>query len=111
MPRSLRKLISTPFGWVEYTKRKIGCQEKYFICGYYIYGNNEVNFFRLGERVSIGVFSSARRFALPEGTWFRLGIRMALGLMIYFFYSRRHSRLCRQARALFWNSGGTAAAL
>ena len=71
MPRSSRKLISTPFGWVEYTKRKIGCQEKYFICGYYIYGNNGSSLFRLAKRVSSGLFSLARMFALPEGTWFR----------------------------------------
>jgi hypothetical protein len=58
-------LINAPFGWVEYTKRKIGCQEKYFICGYSIYGNNESSFSRLAERVSSGLFSFARMFAVP----------------------------------------------
>ncbi len=29
---------------------------------------------------------------LPADTWLRLGVWLAIGLAIYFFYSRKHSR-------------------
>ena len=34
---------------------------------------------------------------LPTITWIRFGIWLALGLLIYFFYGRGHSRLRRRA--------------
>jgi APA family basic amino acid/polyamine antiporter len=32
-------------------------------------------------------------FQLPGTTWWRFGVWMVLGLLIYFFYGRHHSRL------------------
>jgi APA family basic amino acid/polyamine antiporter len=34
-------------------------------------------------------------YGLPLDTWLRLLIWLALGLVIYFFYSRSHSKLAR----------------
>jgi APA family basic amino acid/polyamine antiporter len=39
----------------------------------------------------------AQMLALPGGTWLRLGIWMAIGLVIYFTYGRWHSRLHKPA--------------
>jgi basic amino acid/polyamine antiporter, APA family len=38
-------------------------------------------------------------FSLPAANWWRLGVWLALGLVIYFGYSRRHSIMARLARA------------
>ena len=38
-------------------------------------------------------------FGLPGDTWLRLAIWLLIGLAIYFFYSRNHSHLTRQAGA------------
>jgi APA family basic amino acid/polyamine antiporter len=32
-------------------------------------------------------------FSLPNATWWRLGIWLAVGLVIYFSYGRYHSRV------------------
>jgi APA family basic amino acid/polyamine antiporter len=32
-------------------------------------------------------------YALPNESWFRLALWLAIGLVIYFFYSRKHSKL------------------
>ena len=37
-------------------------------------------------------------FSLPVGNWYRLVTWLALGLVIYFGYSRKHSVMARQAR-------------
>jgi APA family basic amino acid/polyamine antiporter len=37
-------------------------------------------------------------FQLPTLTWIRFGIWLALGLIIYFLYGVRHSRLGRRAK-------------
>ncbi len=37
------------------------------------------------------LFSVTQMIYLPRGTWLRLVIWMAIGLLIYFFYSRHHS--------------------
>jgi len=34
-------------------------------------------------------------FSLPSGTWLRLFGWLAIGLLIYFFYGRRHSVMAR----------------
>jgi APA family basic amino acid/polyamine antiporter len=39
------------------------------------------------------VFSAVLIASLPITTWVRFGIWMAIGLILYFGYSRRHSRL------------------
>jgi basic amino acid/polyamine antiporter, APA family len=39
------------------------------------------------------VFSAVLIASLPTTTWVRFGIWMAIGLIVYFAYSRRHSRL------------------
>ena len=41
-------------------------------------------------------FSVIQMLYLPEGTWLRLVIWMGIGLIVYFFYSRRHSVLRQQ---------------
>jgi basic amino acid/polyamine antiporter, APA family len=39
-------------------------------------------------------------FSLPSENWLRLIVWLAIGLVIYFFYGRRHSKLGRlQARS------------
>ncbi|WP_158808302.1 amino acid permease [Beijerinckia sp. L45] len=44
----------------------------------------------------IGVISALALMAgLPLDTWIRLGVWLVIGLAIYFFYGRRHSRLRR----------------
>jgi APA family basic amino acid/polyamine antiporter len=35
---------------------------------------------------------------LPASNWWRFGIWLAIGLVIYFAYGRKHSRLARVAR-------------
>ena len=35
--------------------------------------------------------------ALPTDTWIRLGVWLLIGLIIYFTYSRKHSRIRKQA--------------
>ncbi len=39
------------------------------------------------------MFSFAQMIALPVDTWLRLLIWMGIGLVIYFSYSRRHSKV------------------
>jgi len=34
-------------------------------------------------------------FALPSENWWRLGIWMGIGMLIYFFYGRKHSVMRR----------------
>ncbi|HEY3448783.1 MAG TPA: amino acid permease [Myxococcales bacterium] len=36
-------------------------------------------------------------FSLPTGNWWRLGAWLAIGLVIYFFYGRKHSVMAQQA--------------
>ncbi|MGC4117410.1 MAG: amino acid permease C-terminal domain-containing protein [Myxococcales bacterium] len=36
-------------------------------------------------------------FSLPTGNWWRLGVWLAIGLIIYFLYGRRHSVMAQQA--------------
>ncbi len=38
-------------------------------------------------------------FSLPVGNWWRLGVWLLIGFLIYFGYSRRHSVMARLARA------------
>ena len=45
------------------------------------------------------VFTGAQMMALPRDTWIRLVLWMVLGLLIYFTYGHRHSKLQqRQAK-------------
>jgi APA family basic amino acid/polyamine antiporter len=37
-------------------------------------------------------------YALPAGTWWRLVVWMAIGIAIYFGYSRHHSKLGRAGK-------------
>ena len=46
--------------------------------------------------VASALVSFALMLALPGSTWRRLVIWMALGLAIYFFYGRKHSRLAQR---------------
>ena len=39
------------------------------------------------------LFCFGLMLSLPSDTWWRLGIWMAIGLVIYFFYGRHHSKL------------------
>jgi len=39
------------------------------------------------------IFCAGLMFSLPPDTWIRLVIWMALGLIVYFAYSRSHSKL------------------
>ena len=39
------------------------------------------------------MFCAGLMLSLPSDTWWRLGIWMAIGLVIYFFYGRHHSKL------------------
>jgi APA family basic amino acid/polyamine antiporter len=39
------------------------------------------------------LFCGGLMTSLPSDTWWRLGIWMAIGLVIYFFYGRHHSKL------------------
>jgi APA family basic amino acid/polyamine antiporter len=43
------------------------------------------------------MFSAGIMMILPSDTWIRLGIWTAAGLVIYFLYGARHSRLSRTA--------------
>jgi APA family basic amino acid/polyamine antiporter len=43
--------------------------------------------------VASAVASTALMLSLPGGTWERLGIWMAIGIVVYLAYGRRHSRL------------------
>lgn len=48
----------------------------------------------------LGILScSLLMFSLPTANWWRLGIWLAIGLAIYFFYGRYHSVLAVQRRA------------
>jgi APA family basic amino acid/polyamine antiporter len=48
----------------------------------------------------LGILScSLLMFSLPTANWWRLGIWLALGLMIYVFYGRHHSVIAVQRRA------------
>lgn len=44
------------------------------------------------------IICAAQMYALPRDTWMRLIIWMAIGLLIYFFYGRRHSILGKKKR-------------
>ena len=47
----------------------------------------------------LGILSSILlMFSLPAENWLRLGIWLALGLIIYFAYSRHHSVLAKGRR-------------
>jgi APA family basic amino acid/polyamine antiporter len=37
-------------------------------------------------------------FSLPKENWYRLGIWLGIGALIYFLYSRRHSVMGKAAR-------------
>jgi APA family basic amino acid/polyamine antiporter len=38
-------------------------------------------------------FALLMMFSLPNATWWRLGIWLVVGLLVYFFYSQKHSRV------------------
>jgi len=47
----------------------------------------------------LGILScSLLMFSLPTANWWRLGIWLAIGFLIYFFYGRHHSVLAEQRR-------------
>jgi APA family basic amino acid/polyamine antiporter len=45
------------------------------------------------------IVCAAQMFGLPEDTWIRLFVWMAIGLVIYFTYSRYHSVLQKRIKA------------
>jgi APA family basic amino acid/polyamine antiporter len=49
----------------------------------------------------LGTLSAAfLMFGLPFDTWIRLGVWLAVGLGLYFFYGRRHSRVQKTAQSV-----------
>ena len=49
--------------------------------------------------IASAVVSTALMLSLPLDTWARLGIWMAVGIVVYFAYSRRHSRIASDVAA------------
>jgi APA family basic amino acid/polyamine antiporter len=45
------------------------------------------------------IFSVVMMLGLPRDTWIRLIVWMAIGLLVYFFYGMRHSKISRRAVA------------
>lgn len=52
---------------------------------------------------AVGVFSCLYlMYNLPDGTWIRLAVWLALGLVIYFFYGRRNAARVRAWLLCYW---------